>query len=49
MGDFCTTKEYNSIHASDSLESAEREINLWFKKEELCDNYKTPLEILMGK
>lgn len=48
-GDFCVTKEYNSIHASDSLESAEREINLWFKKDELCDNYKTSLEILMGK
>lgn len=48
-GDFCTLKEYNSIHASDSIESAEREINLWFKKEELCDNYKTALEILKGE
>ncbi len=47
--DFCMTKEINSIHASDSPESANREINLWFKKEELCDNYKTALEILMGK
>ena len=48
-GDFCTLKEYNSIHASDSIESAKREINLWFKKEELCDNYKTALEILKGE
>ena len=47
--DFCTVMEYNIIHASDSIESAEREINLWFKKEEICDNYKTALEILMGK
>ncbi len=47
--DFCTSKEYNIIHASDSIESAEREINLWFKKEEICDNYKTALEILMGE
>ncbi len=46
--DFCTVKEYNIIHASDSKESAEREINLWFKKEEICTDYKTALEFLMG-
>ncbi len=46
--DFCMTKEYNSIHASDSIESAKREISLWFNENELCDNYKTSLEILMG-
>ena len=46
--DFCTVKEYNVVHASDSPESAEREINLWFNKDEICDNYKTSLEILMG-
>lgn len=45
--DFCMTKEYNSIHASDCPVSAEREINLWFSKDELCPNYKTSLEILM--
>lgn len=28
-GDFCTETEGNLIHASDSLESAEREISLW--------------------
>jgi nucleoside-diphosphate kinase len=27
----------NVIHASDSLESAKREINLWFKKDELVE------------
>ena len=46
--DFCMTKEYNAIHASDSIESANREIALWFNESELCDNYKTSLEILMG-
>lgn len=46
--DFCMTKEYNSIHASDSKESADREIALWFNENELCANYKTSLEILMG-
>jgi len=46
--DFCVVKEYNAIHASDSPESAEREISLWFREDEICDNYKTSLEILMG-
>ncbi|CAI7385450.1 BTE_collapsed_G0033180.mRNA.1.CDS.1 [Saccharomyces cerevisiae] len=27
----------NVCHGSDSVDSAEREINLWFKKEELVD------------
>lgn len=46
--DFCMTKEFNSIHASDCPESAKREITLWFKEDEICNNYKTSLEILMG-
>lgn len=36
-GDFCLHTPYNVIHASDSPESAEREINLWFTKEEIFD------------
>ncbi len=36
-GDFCAHTNFNVIHASDSDESAEREINLFFKKEELFD------------
>lgn len=47
--DYCMTKEYNSIHASDCKESAAREIALWFNENELCNNYKTALEILMGE
>ena len=36
-GDFCCHTQYNVIHASDSDTSAEREINLFFKPEELID------------
>lgn len=36
-GDFCSHTNHNIIHASDSDESAEREINLFFKPEELLD------------
>ena len=34
-GDFAVTVGKNIIHGSDSLESAEREIGLFFNKEEL--------------
>ncbi len=36
-GDFSISLRYNLIHASDSEESAEREINIFFKQEELID------------
>ncbi len=36
-GDYSMHTSVNIIHASDSDESAEREINLFFKKEELID------------
>ena len=36
-GDFCCNTSHNIIHASDSYESAEREIALFFKPEELVD------------
>lgn len=35
-GDFCCHTPHNIIHASDSKESALREIELFFKPEELC-------------
>ena len=38
-GDYSLDVEYNLIHASDSVESAEREISLFFKKEEII-NYE---------
>lgn len=36
-GDFCSHTQRNIIHASDSDASAEREINLFFKPEEIID------------
>ncbi|NXB31529.1 NDK kinase, partial [Eulacestoma nigropectus] len=36
-GDFCVQVGRNIIHGSDSVESAETEINLWFTPEELAD------------
>jgi len=34
---------YNVVHASDSKESAERELALWFKTSDFVDSYKTVL------
>ncbi|XP_006871854.1 PREDICTED: nucleoside diphosphate kinase A 1-like [Chrysochloris asiatica] len=39
-GDFCIQVGRNIIHGSDSVESAEKEIGLWFLPEELV-NYKS--------
>nr|XP_033785729.1 nucleoside diphosphate kinase B-like [Geotrypetes seraphini] len=36
-GDFCIQVGRNIIHGSDSVESAKKEIKLWFKPEELVD------------
>lgn len=44
--DFAQLKEYNTVHGSDSLESAEREINIYFKPEELCTDYKNMMELV---
>lgn len=35
-GDFCIEVGRNIIHASDSVASAQKEINLWFNNDELC-------------
>lgn len=34
-GDYCIEKGRNVIHASDTVENAEKEINLWFNQEEV--------------
>nr|ABW04136.1 nucleoside-diphosphate kinase [Epinephelus coioides] len=39
-GDFCIEVGRNIIHGSDSVASAEKEIGLWFKPEEVV-NYKS--------
>ena len=36
--------EYNVIHGSDSPESAEREIAIYFNEDELCDEYNNMAE-----
>ena len=44
--DFAQIMEYNIVHASDSLASAEREINIYFKPEEIYDNWQSMSEII---
>jgi len=46
-GDFAQVTRYNAIHGSDSKESAEREMNMYFTKDEICDNWDTMLELVM--
>lgn len=46
-GDFAQVTRYNSIHGSDSTESAERETNLYFQPDEICDGWETMLELIM--
>ena len=36
-GDFCVQTGRNIIHGSDSVESANKEISLWFRPEELVE------------
>lgn len=40
-GDFAIDMGRNIIHGSDSVETAKREIDLWFKKEEVMDYQPT--------
>lgn len=44
---YAVNKEFNIIHGSDSLESAQREIAIYFKEEELFPNWTTMLEMIM--
>lgn len=36
-GDYAIVTGKNIIHGSDSVESAQREIGMWFSEGELCD------------
>lgn len=47
--EYAVSQEFNIIHGSDSPESAEREIAIYFKEEELCSNWTTMLEMLMNE
>ena len=46
--DYALCQEYNIIHGSDSVASAEREIAIYFKEEEICANWKTMTEMIMN-
>jgi nucleoside-diphosphate kinase len=45
-GDFSLSNQNNIVHASDSLESAKREINIFFKKDELFDYKRIDTEAI---
>lgn len=45
--DFSSYSTLNLIHASDSPESAKRELNLYFSENEICDNYKNMFELIV--
>ena len=46
--EYAVTQEYNIIHGSDSPESAEREIAIYFKPEEICSDWTTMLEMIIN-
>ena len=43
-GDFGVSRQMNLVHGSDSCESAERELNIYFQPNELLD-YNTSLDV----
>lgn len=45
--DFAQVMEYNIVHGSDSLESAERELALYFRPEELIEGSKSMSELVV--
>ena len=44
--DFAQIMQYNVIHASDSLASADREIGIYFRPEEIYDNWQSMQELI---
>ena len=48
-GDFGCSKGYNLVHGSDSAESAEQEIQLFFRPDEIVDYKLTDEDWLYGK
>ena len=48
-GDFSCSKGYNLVHGSDSVESAEREIKIFFRPDEIVDYELTDSDWLYGK
>ena len=48
-GDFSCSKRYNLIHGSDSLKSAEQEIELFFCSDEIVDYELADADWLYGE
>lgn len=44
LADYVSRATRTMLHASDSPENAEREVKIWFKENELCNNYETVAE-----
>jgi nucleoside-diphosphate kinase len=44
LADVVARSTRTMIHASDSVENAQRELAIWFNEDELCDNYETAVE-----
>ena len=47
--DYAIQQEFNIVHGSDCEESAQREIAIYFKEEELCSDWTTMLEMLVNE
>ncbi len=45
--DYAMLMEYNVVHGSDSVESAEREIAIYFTPDEFCTNYENMAEMVI--
>lgn len=45
--EYAQTMEQNIIHGSDCVESAKREIDIYFRPEELCTNWKSVTELIL--
>jgi nucleoside-diphosphate kinase len=44
LADSLSRSTRTMIHASDSVESADREMKIWFTEDEICSNYETAAE-----
>ena len=44
LADSLSRSTRTMIHASDSVESSEREMKIWFTEDEICSNYETSAE-----
>lgn len=45
--DYAQIMGQNIVHASDSIESGQREIGIWFKQDEIFENWKSVSEMLI--